>query len=317
MDIVVHLTKITPTTTLASARIAKFLAKTLNLEIYDTAEKIVELAPTIARVVYLVNGPPAFCSFREELAQVILHCKTVVFVQNDYTIYPPSQVNKVMRNRGWVNDKGHVTPPYRWGTIPKKGGDYINWNALTFKNLKQPAMHDGCRDKGLFYYGAYREGRNDSFLRFFSDLRTQLTISASVRAGRKFHVNFPHAHIINPVKDIIDKCGGYRYGLYMHDNYSTKNYCSPANRFYEMLSAGMLIFVDAEAEPTLAEAGFTVPREFIVNTGMELKRRISQLRDLENYIAARDWQQKMWFSKAKGQRAKLPSEIKRLRRKVK
>lgn len=319
--IVVHLTKITPTTTLASAGIAKFIAKTLKCPIADDQSSLKDFweDSDSCDSIILVNGPPAFCSFREELADAVFHAGTLVFAQNDYTIYPPSQVNKVMRERGWTNEKGHVVPPYTWTTIPRKmrreTDVYVNWNALTFRPPRKRFGRD--RSNGLFYFGAYRQGRHETFMKYLSTVGG-LTISASAVAGKKFSEHLPEALVVPPRENIIETCSHYRYGLYIHDEYSTKHFCSPANRFYEMLSAGMVIFVAEECVDTLKKAGYDVPPEQVVMTSGDLASRISAMnRSQHKYDWARQRQRKLWFDRAESERKNLPKVLRRAAGRVK
>ena len=311
-SVVVHLTEVKPSTTIASARIAKFVKNVLNVDLF--VDNLLDIKvfldefKTFGRV-YLVNGPPAFCQFREELAQMVRRCEDLVFIQNDYTIYPPSQVNKVMRERGWIGEKGEVDPPARWTTIParlkKLEDSYINWNALTFDPARRVPTN---RLNKLFYYGAFRDGRVESFMRFFPEIQEKLVISGSGRAEKKFRSHFDKAGYLDPQEDIIKACSAFAYGLYIEDKSSHRTYMSLANRFYEMLSAKMLIYVDDEAIPTFTQAGYMVPDEAVVTDGDELRRA---MRRKKVNARLQRWQHKHWRPIALRQHTDLPYEIRR------
>lgn len=321
-DIIVHLTKVKDSTTLASARIARFLRSQLNIPwiVDDDHEAAVAKKDAIdgnIRRVYLVNGPPAFCTFREDLASIIRHCATVIWVQNDYTIYPPSQVNKVLRARGWVNDKGHTDPPNIWTTIPdrcrKPTDHYVNWNCLTFEPVEPESK---TREKKLFYFGAYRNGREDSFSTYLPD-NNSTVISTTARAKAKFEDLLPRAEVVGPVDNVIEECAKYRYGIYLHDKSSCARFMSLANRFYEMLSARMLIFVAENAVGTFEDAGYKVHDRFVVcNTvEVEIQRSFYNLNSEKYYRDVR-LQQNNWFDQAYMEKTHLGTHIKKLRSKV-
>lgn len=255
--LVVHLTNIN-NTMIASARIAKYLATLLKCELKCAANGRVDKYD----VIYLVNGPPAFCNWREELAAMVRKCGTLVFVQNDYTISPPSQVNKVLGERGWRDEKGHYKPPHIWTTVESKLRDeeadaLVNWNCLTYTGLT-PTIRRTSAGK-FIYYGSFRNGREEYFKKYFSNWNRKqaLYISCPPRAVEKFTaITGTAAHFVDKFLDLEDSLMDYQYTIYMEDVYSHKNYCHPANRFYECLSAGVIQFVDKNAAATLMRAGY-------------------------------------------------------------
>jgi len=312
-DVVVHLTEVTPTTTIASARIAKFVKHRLKVDMLvdnDISAEIVADPKMVKDVgtVYLVNGPPAFCTFRDTLAEIVRRCDKLVWIQNDYTIYPPSQVNKVCRERGWVDRKGHIDPPVRWTTIParmRKLTDwYINWNALTYDPRR--VRYDKKINK-LFYYGAFREFRVGEFHQYFDMIQYRLVISGSGRAEKRFREHWPIAEYVPPCDDIIAECTKYRYGLYIHDKSSVKTFCSMANRFYEMLSAKMCILVADNAVDTFEQAGYHVPSAFVVEDGYEIKKRFRWPKNI--WRRHLDWQQRKWGAQAKKDHDELNKQL--------
>lgn len=269
-DYVVHLTPLRGL--IASVRIAKFIGDQLSLDVLSTLPEVKTAAlegPAHVGRVIVVNGPPAFCKFREELAHLLSVCKSLVWVQNDFTIYPPSQTNRVARKRGWVDAKGHVRPPTVWSTIPDKADTYLNWNALTMHNAAYPW---GRHRQGLLYYGAFRQGRTDRFYHYLPrGLWT--TISAPVAATKRFQKLFGPTNGINfiePLDDVVAELAKYEATIMLQDKRSDDRYMSLPNRFYEALSAGVAMYISAEFLPTLAKAGYKVEKEWIIthNAGL-------------------------------------------------
>jgi len=62
--------------------------------------------------------------------------------------------------------------------------------------------------------------------------------------------------------------------LYIEDDLSHRRFHSPANRFYEALSAGMAILVDNESAGTLRKAGYEIPTECIVSCGEDAMEKL-------------------------------------------
>lgn len=260
-DLIVSLLKVDSKSTLASLRIARFLSETLKLPIKDSGNGVIDKH----RFLFIVNGPPAFCNWREEIAAMVKKCEAVVWVNNDYTIAPPSQVGKVMRERGWVNDKGHIKSPIVWSTISDKVtrrfDEYINWNQLTYD--PKPIMRD--KDARVFYYGAYRVGREDLFKTYFGkNGKYPVDISCSLPAGKRFALLNSKASIHPPFKSLYDEFGRVGCSIYIEDKYSNIHYCSPANRFYECLGAGIPVLMDASSLWTFQQAGMKDMENWLV-----------------------------------------------------
>lgn len=263
-DYVVHLTPIN-NTMIASARIAQFISKTLRIPLITDAEAC-KAACLNADVVFVVNGPPAFCRFRNELAALFAVAKTVVWCQNDYTIYPPSQTNKVSRLRGWVDDKGHIRLPYVLGTIPDRATNYINWNALT---MGEP-LDWGRGRKGIVYYGAFRQNRKAQFKKYFSV--PDITISAPVAATKRFKELLSDRRVsyVPPFADLIKDLSKFEATVLLQDERSNKRFMSLPNRFYECLQAGVAQYVSREMVSSLNKAGYKVDEKWTVVDGGEL-----------------------------------------------
>jgi hypothetical protein len=114
--------------------------------------------------------------------------------------------------------------------------------------------------KDLFYYGAFRAQRVAAFDRYFTGPQVPVTISST---SKKFE-----AYVGENVTLMggIDR-GSFYYelglhglGLYIEDEKSHTEFHSPANRFYEMLSAGLPMVFQPECVEQLARACYMVER---------------------------------------------------------
>lgn len=246
-DAVVHLTSCDKTI-IASAKIARFLAKELDCPIIDQGFKA-RFLERPARL-FVVNGPFSYCDFRNKLIELVRTADTVVWVQNDYMV---REVQRFKRRDIRI-----------WTTIPhlvKKATDaYVNWNRITYETF--PA--GGQRLPGLFYWGSYRPGREAYFKRYLGSAATYpVHISAPAAAAKKFwRVN--HRAMIHPPFHSADFLASFQSTLYIEDEYSHKHYCSPASRFYEALGAGLAIAFEESSVANMAQAGYDV-RPFVVS----------------------------------------------------
>lgn len=271
---------------IASVKLTKFLSTVLELPIY---EKLGPPVPTGLDLLVIVNGAYAFAGkdVLEQLGAAIDTAKRVVWVQQDYTVIPPkdegsaeSPFRKAFRDR---HARGAAPVDY-WttcesyskegraptGHICGPGSRYMNWNILTFDpdlefvNVADRAFHDS-----MIYYGSYRvisssnrKDRAPYFRRYFTAPQVKTTISCPttkfVEAGY-VHDNIKHLDRFDTRLDLRH----YGLGLYLEDQMSHKEYHSPANRFYEMLSAGVPIVFQPEACRFLNyKAGFTEVDDF-------------------------------------------------------
>lgn len=265
-DVVIHLTKCSYKSTVASIRIARWLSDLLDLQLIDSGGHVGDY-----RIVFIVNSGSAFCDFLPEVAEIVSRCKRMVWVQNDYTIYPPTQVRKVMNERpDLIVERWSTVPTYPerysklkiWTRLPLQTTEYINWNKLTYKDLPtRPVL-----ERGLFYYGAFRQDRAELFETYFGmEAEYPIIISASKKAEKKFFdLNFV-INFVGPMKNLQEDIQRYECTLYIEDGESNDIYCSLANRFYECLGARIPILFDSNSRPTMETAGYNLEIDEIVD----------------------------------------------------
>lgn len=268
-----------------STRITRMIAEELDVPTYWNTADVEEVQ---AKVLIIVNGAFAFCKVLPQLAVAIEAAKQIVWVQNDYTIIPPksesdaeSPFRRAFNNRRKAG-KSHI---HYWTTCRGNAkatplSSYVNWNALTFtpldekdrKRLRKMASAD------LLYYGSFRhtptmakggvdtlnsaQSRVRYFDRYFLRALMPVTISSAGLSGKpneNFVKRYPKAtHVGKYQDDFLESIGSHGAGLYVEDVKSHQEFHSPANRFYEMLSAGLPIIFQPEAVGMLGRAGLSV-----------------------------------------------------------
>jgi hypothetical protein len=288
-EAVVHTTKVAKTTTIASARVAKFLADTLNCPLLD-GDTYGHKPNAFDRVFY-VNSMGAFATpdFRVWMRDMAAAAKQVIYVQQDYTIHPISQTQKSFRARGWSHDFPFTRGPIIWTTVPeficKQGDHYVNWNALTY----DPVEFVGDRQAGIVYWGSFRQDRVESFKRYFWTDRYPIHLLCSTPVFNKFHdfcetgtQETGHGiFLVNgkPWKQIPD-LAAYRATVYIEDDKQHGEFHSLANRFYEALSAGQAIFIDSLALSTFEKAGLAVRPQWVVENAQDVERLLPYAEDI-------------------------------------
>ena len=255
---VVHLTPCSPKTTIASARIAQHLSNFLDAELVDGIEKGSPFADSEYDVIFYVNSMGAFAEpeLRLQLADQIRRCNHLIFVQNDYTVQPISQVQKVLRDeRGWsFKQPFENTPPFMWSNIPENaarpGDAYVNWNLLTWDPIPLDRIRFNDKLDGLMYYGSYRQDRERYFKRYLENAPYTVHVSTNGKAVEKFRSLAPDMVRHGSWRSFED-LSKFKATVYIEDEHIHSHYNSPANRFYECLSAGVAILFDESTSLTM------------------------------------------------------------------
>lgn len=273
--------KPTPESTVASGRIATFIAETLKLQlVWDNGWSWPN--PINIDTLIIVNGAFAFCKHLETLAWLVGKAERIVWVQNDYAIKPPgtesaaeSPFRKAFRTRAQANKRGVDWWTTCWpNAAATKVSAYINWNALTYEPMP---FRNEKKVPALFYYGAWRPQREAYFNRYFDPPKIDTVASstsdkfsrfAKLGSGGTFTLVDPVARSL-----FYETLSKYALGLYIEDVKSHGGDHSPANRFYEMLSAGLPMVFQPEALPGLHRAGIkftpSMERVAVLHQGME------------------------------------------------
>jgi len=283
--------KITPGSIIASARIATHLSDLLGAKIH--ADEHVADGPTDTLII--VNGAYAFTGnvILGALASAIEEADKIIWVQNDFTIIPQkhtgaatSPFRKAFRLR---HERGKGAPIY-WTTVKNMSrpglsrsghliGDcsrYMNWNALAM--LDDPTVSGEVdrrpyRDR-MVYYGSFRKTRKPYFDRYFMDPATKTTISSPTK---KFEAEYLSPKVTHAPKfrELYTDLNLYGLGLYIEDQKSHDEYHSPANRFYEMLSARVPMVFQPESRGMLKLAGYDVS-PWVVHSSKDIENAMDR-----------------------------------------
>lgn len=282
-NLVVHMSKITSGVTQASVKVAKLLAQELKCEILER-ENDALTAPYDN--VFIVNSPSAFCGFLDQLVSICKMSNRLIWVMQDYTVYPPTQLREYLYGSKRKMELWGTLPTlpeaYRdrktYGNINFKADHVINWNALgySYRNMVQPDK------EGIIYWGAFRvmpshtTDRWGDFSRYLlgSTVEYPVTISTSAKSIEKFQneIENDHVTVIGPFDNLITDIQAWPATVYIEDVLSHRTFCQPANRFYEALGAGIAIFFDRDSVRTMSMAGFNVKDDWIVNNANGVRR---------------------------------------------
>lgn len=264
----------------ASVRLARYVAETLKLPLH-MGSSIQQEGKLDLMVV--INGPMLYAMTGKSapiFSHYMLKTKHLIWVQNDYTIYAPADAERSKATVGFRADFAKRKEPlHYWTTCESNvertpGSAYVNWNALTYEPKPLPAPSE-VRYRKAFYYGAYRHGRREEFARYLG----KDTVVSSVSKG--FFEDFGATTKILPAMpraEFYPTLRSYACGLYLEDRRSHKEFHSPANRFYEMLGAGLPMLFQPEAKVQLAKADLDIS-PFTVADAKEL-HKILKSRDL-------------------------------------
>lgn len=272
--IVCHFTKVDKTS-LASARIALYLARKFGLKVLDRPN------PDLVRdydIAICVSSPSGFApeELRQQVGEVCARAKHYVFAQNDYMTSQAGQIGKWFDKLGKDRSKRHV-----WANMPhvcKNPWDtYINWNMLTWspQELQEPAID------GLFYYGACRADRAIYFKKYFGgELPYRGVISTTTRGASKFRETCPNAEYEGPFDDPVS-IARFTATLYIEDTRIHRYYNSPANRFYEALSVGTAMLFDKSCIGTFDKAGHDI-RPYVVHNKDDVVAALVHWEEIRN-----------------------------------
>lgn len=204
------------------------------------------------------------------LTHALSRCAFVVGIIDDYTAPLTTQIRKGVKGKDNVlittvrdiqKDRGHLTS-MQWA----KRFLYANWNAASY----QPIPIAQPTERGLLYYGMYREGRAQDFGIYLGTNLFPVHISASRNAHKKFDWVAPLANPLPRFTNMPRDLQQFEMALYLEDKKSHTSYTSPANRFYECLSAGIYQVFDIDCVETFNVAGISVT-DYVVQVPDDIK----------------------------------------------
>lgn len=269
-------------------RIARFTADTLGVPLIHDEKTADEYAGTKFDVLLMKFGILKFSGHRDQTMQIFGDAQRIVNLENDYTFKPDSRFRKMGK-------------PYSvWSTVPKSveehGGRYVNWNVLTwlyphcFQDV--PTFHgDRHMEDFIFYHGAFKDIRLESFNRYLrDDAPYHVSVATHIPNRKKWlKAGFNPTFItLDPVFKLQD----YNGTVYMEDDYSHETFCSLGNRFYECLELGVPMYIDHKALGSFVKAKMYHPlmADWVVSSATGVKR----LMDKSDQV--RREQQALWWA---------------------
>jgi hypothetical protein len=199
-----------------------------------------------------------------------------------------------------------------WTTCAKESkmteySSYVNWNCLSMH--EKPVKKAYASHNNLVYYGSFRTGRKEHFDTFFKEPKCPIIISCP---NRKFEKEYPSPlikHVGAETDNLVQWLSQHGLGLYLEDKKSHKEFHSPPNRFYEMLSAGLPMIFQQESGPTLRQAGYNDIEQYtITNSNLNLWKDIKRKMDSREIIGKEQFNK--WFIRAKAERINLSLAVK-------
>jgi hypothetical protein len=268
------------TSTIASTRLATWLASTLRAPLYDSED--LALKESHVDNLLIVNGSTLYCKYLPELAEFVRTSRNVVWIQNDYTLPPPksnsaaeSPFRKAFAMRSLI--------PHYWTTCGENAtktahSAQVNWNVLGYDKHARRSTWCGS---DFFYYGAYRQRREQEFRYMLREAGTVTVSSTSLK-----FLEMPGVNLVDPIRTLlVQELSMHGMGIYCQDDRSADaNHC-PATRFYEMLSAGLPMCFTPGSVKTLSQYGYDVSQYVLT------KENRAELMGKRSEIAA---QQSLW-----------------------
>jgi hypothetical protein len=303
----------------ASVKMTHWLSELLNLEVHYN-----ESVPNDLDCLVIVGGAYGFAGtdILAHLGTAIETAKRILWIQNDYTVVPPkdrsgaeSPFRKAFRNRYncgmphvdyWTTCENYANPgEARTGHLCGRMSRYVNWNCLAFDET-QPLvrMDDRSRQDTLIYYGSHRENRVDTFARYLANPSCPTMISSPSKKFRELHTH-PMIEHCGAFPDIVPMLSQFGLGLYLEDLKSHAEYHSPANRFYEMLCAGLPVVFQPECRRTFDKYGIDICDYEVWNS---VDIRVA----MNHRVKIQAQQRDRWWGKALIDRQKLETGVKAL-----
>lgn len=159
------------------------------------------------------------------------------------------------------------------------GWTTINLNVLIFTTEKRVLINDGLFNyvkKGLVYYGTFRKYRTVDILKYNG---LEYTISTS----KKNQIKYLNSGIKSNLIGRLDWTKGketlvnFKYSIYFEDLHTHTNYAYMANRYYECLMCGVLMFFDDTCIETIKKSNYKVPEYLIVSGKKDLEAKIKAI----------------------------------------
>lgn len=267
MNCVITFNKFSEKQIVVSGKIASWISDLLKIKLIDTKQKATEALQSDIDTLFVVNGILVFCDFRNEIKQLIEKAKKIVWIGNDYTcaLIP------------WAKAKSNLMRIAAYDNFDNlKNHKVVDLNKLLHKSLPKKDF----KYEGMFYYGAYRKNRVDTFKKWFNHDMFDVYISTAQRNAADFNSINPAAKIYKATGEVQQFLRLFQSSIYIEDEKNTSGIgVCPANRFYEVIGSKVLLLCDIKSKNNLSRAGFW-DDAFCVSSVLDYKKKLENWQEL-------------------------------------
>jgi|7_EtaG_2_1085326.scaffolds.fasta_scaffold00750_18 hypothetical protein len=267
-NLVINFTKCSPNSTIASNRIATFISKQTGFLLVDDLQTAQQIKQEMIGAIYVVNGMFGFCNFRDECVRLCYEARQLFWIGNDYNIKVPSQLKRF-----------EFIKACQYTTSAKEY--LLDWNKLTY--LKGLPIQNKI-ETGILYYGAYRENRQEAFKRYFKTDIYKIIVSTTPKNKSKFLSLNNKIKTVRPFPSLIKGVQYFANTIYIEDEKRAAGIdLTPANRFYECVSAKVLQLFDKNTLQSFERFGNNLD-DYIVESAADLKNKMNNKKLLTQQI---------------------------------
>lgn len=237
--------------------VSRWLGELFNVKVVDRY-----LEPIPHDIVIVVGSAALWCPWHDILTEVIKHSKRVIWVLQDYSVDVPTEVVNTQKELECWSILKHNPYPNRKSFSTLNFKHLINWNLIVWS----PQEFVPHTESGLVYFGSFRKNRIDMFEKYLTGPYT-VNICCSARNVAKFAEigEFQHWPIM---RDCAKELQKFQASVYIEDKFCRDKQYSPMNRFYECLSAGIPLWIDAACTCNLQQ--YPIQKNWIVDSAEDI-----------------------------------------------
>jgi len=242
-----------------TTRIPFVVSNELNIPLIHSNQTAHEFRNVVFETLFVRTGPLVWCPYRDIVFDLVSHAKKVIFLQNDFAYREPSCLTNLCKEIVY------------WSSVREGAKRYIDWNRLSWNPIT--SLTPVNKVNGLFYYGSYRKGRIQYIKKYLENAPYPVVISTFGKKNISLFGSIAgNVRIMNPF-DSIRQLRAFTLSLYIEDTYSHKTYCSPANRFYECLSARLPMVFDKSCLATFNAVGLDIS-DYVVDSPKDVSLKL-------------------------------------------
>jgi len=205
--------------------------------------------------------------------------KRLIYMINEYGLVPNGDIYRFLIKNNYDVIANYVEGSS--GAKHYKKWYIINTNISALKEISNVTPFAN-RPKDLIYWGRYRPDREEYFKKYLHDCivsTSQKNEDFFLRLKQKIKlittVSFDENSFLNLTK----------FTIYIEDKYTHTHYNHLADRFYEALSFGIIMFFDMNAKNTVKQSGYDISDFYFVKDYKDLKAKMEEVnKDPEFYL---------------------------------